>query len=165
MISFFFTPSPLNKVLASSLLLPTLVVAKEAELTELTFDELLQVTVATKNRKSLVQAPANVTLFTRRDIDNYGFDTLQQLLNFVPGFSTSRDIEQGTMHRISVRGRSTSLSESVLVLFNGQRLGDLYSGGATLLNRELSLSNVAKVEIIRGPGSALYGSKCVFGGD
>lgn len=155
-----------NKVkclIASSFILPLLTPAQGAELSELSFNELLQVTVATKDRKSLFKAPANVTVFTRQDINNYGFATLQQLLNFVPGFNSARDIEQGSMHRISVRGRSTSLSESVLVLLNGQRLGDLYSGGATLLNRELSLSNVAKVEIIRGPGSALYGSNAFLG--
>ncbi len=133
------------------------------DISAMTIDQLLQVTVATKNRKSLYQAPANVTVFTRQDIEYYGLNTLQELLMLVPGFYASRDIEQGNMHRISVRGRSSSLSESVLVLLDGQRLNDLYSGGATLLNRELSLTNAEQVEIIRGPGSALYGSNAFLG--
>jgi outer membrane cobalamin receptor len=123
----------------------------------------LEVTVASRDSQSLYRAPANVTVFTRDDILNYGFTSVQQLLNFVPGFSATRDIEQGTADRISVRGRSTALSESVLFLLDGQRLNDLYTGGISLLNRQLALLNIEQIEVIRGPGSALYGSNAFLG--
>lgn len=130
---------------------------------QLSLEELLQVTVASRDNQSLYRAPANVTVFTRDDILNYGFTSVQQLLNFVPGFSTTRDVEQGTADRISVRGRSTALSESVLFLLDGQRLNDLYTGGVSLLNRQLALQHIEQIEVIRGPGSALYGSNAFLG--
>ncbi len=92
-----------------------------------------------------------------------GLHTLEEVLNYVPGFQTTRDVEQGTTTRISSRGRGSALSESVLFLLNGQRLNDLYTGGVSILNRIIAVDNVKQVEIIRGPGSALYGSNAFLG--
>lgn len=133
------------------------------DLSGLSLDELLKVSVATRDQQSVITAPANVSVFTRYDIEALGISSVQELLNLVPGFISARDIEQGTADRVSVRGRSTALSESVLFLIDGQRINDLYSGGISLLNRSLSIDNVAQVEVIRGPGSALYGSNAFLG--
>lgn len=92
-----------------------------------------------------------------------GITSLQQLLNYVPGFQSSRDVEQGTAHRITARGRSTALSESVLILINGDKINDLYTGGVSIINRMISLYNIKRIEIIRGPGSALYGGNAFLG--
>jgi iron complex outermembrane receptor protein len=88
---------------------------------------------------------------------------LQTLLNFVPGFQSTRDVEQGTANRISARGRSTALSESVLIQIDGKKINDLYTGGISVLNRLLDIGHVEHIEIIRGPGSALYGSNAFLG--
>ncbi|NVJ49934.1 MAG: TonB-dependent receptor [Gammaproteobacteria bacterium] len=133
------------------------------DLSDLSLDELLEVSVATRDRQALITAPANVTVFTREDIEQLGIVSIQELLNLVPGFLVTRDVEQGTAERIAVRGRSTALSESVLFLIDGQRINDLYSGGVSLLNRVMAIDHVAQVEVIRGPGSALYGSNAFLG--
>jgi outer membrane receptor for ferrienterochelin and colicins len=68
-----------------------------------------------------------VYVITRQQIKNMGIQNLQTLLNFVPRFQSTRDVEQGTANRISARGRSTALSESVLVKIDF-KTNDLYTG-------------------------------------
>jgi outer membrane receptor for ferrienterochelin and colicins len=103
-----------------------------------------------------------VYVITRQQIKNMGIQNLQTLLNFVPRFQSTRDVEQGTANRISARGRSTALSESVLVKIDF-KTNDLYTGGISILNRLLDIGHVEHIEIIRGSGSALYGSNAFLG--
>jgi outer membrane receptor protein involved in Fe transport len=135
------------------------------ELGKMTLTDLLNVdvSVASKVESSAADAPSSVTVFTQEEIRRMGVMSLQELLNFVPGFQSMREVEQGWYETISARGRHTALSESVLVLVDGQRLNDLYTGGAALLNRMLAVENIHQVEIIRGPGSALYGANAFLG--
>lgn len=134
-----------------------------SSLYNMSLEELLRVKIASLQEQTVNNAPSSVSVITRSQIKKLGVTDLQSVLNFIPGFETTRDIEQGTADRISVRGRSTPLSESVLVLIDGQRLNDLYTGGISLLNRMLDIGLVEKIEIIRGPGSALYGSNAFLG--
>ena len=151
------------KLLGCLLLTSQAVNAQESDLFELSLEDLLSISIASKQAETVFQAPSSVTLITRSEIQSLGIHHLQQLLNYIPGYQSSRDVEQGRTQRISARGRSTALSESILVLVDGQRLNDLYTGGISVLNRKLNLSHVEKVEIIRGPGSALYGSNAFLG--
>jgi len=129
----------------------------------LSLEDLQTITVASLHKETVYSAPSSVTLVTHDQLKRMGITNLQNLLNFIPGFQSSRDTEQGTANRIIARGRSTALSESVLVLIDGQRLNDLYTGGISILNRMLTTNNIEKIEIIRGPGSALYGSNAFLG--
>lgn len=131
----------------------------------ISFEELMALTssVASKSEEGVLDAPSSVMVFTHKEIETMGISSLEELLNYVPGFQTSRDIEQGTANRISARGRSTALSESILFLVNGQRMNDLYTGGISIINRLIPVENIKQVEIIRGPGSALYGSNAFLG--
>ena len=136
---------------------------EKSALINLSLQELLTLKIASRQNDTLYSAPSSVSLITSEQIKQMGLNNLQAILNFIPGYQSSRDIEQGTTNRITARGRSTALSESVLVLIDGQRLNDLYSGGIPILNRLLELGHVEKIEIIRGPGSALYGSNAFLG--
>ncbi|MGR3177449.1 MAG: TonB-dependent receptor plug domain-containing protein [Candidatus Anammoxibacter sp.] len=121
------------------------------------------VSIATKSKQKVSNASSIVTVITAEEIENMGFRDLDDLLNFIPGFETVRDVNHGNATAIVVRGRLTSQSESVLVLFDGIPLNDLYSGGISIINRMVALENVERVEIIRGPGSAVYGANAVMG--
>ncbi|MEW6983778.1 TonB-dependent receptor plug domain-containing protein [Colwelliaceae bacterium 6471] len=135
----------------------------ETDIFALTLEELTQIEIATKHKQTIYSSPSSVYVITRQQIKNMGIQNLQTLLNFVPGFQSTRDIEQGTTNRISARGRSTALSESVLVQIDGNKINDLYTGGISILNRLLDIGHVDHIEIIRGPGSALYGSNAFLG--
>ncbi len=138
----------------------------KVDLFQLSLVELMtvEVEVATKFKTQASLTPSSVTVFTRSQIQNMGFETLESLLNYVPGFDVSRDLFSGQGYTITPRGRSSNQnSRDVLVLINGQRINDDPTGGATQVNRNLALANVKQVEIIRGPGSSLYGSNAFLG--
>ena len=135
------------------------------EMLEMSMEDLLNltVTVASKTEETLAVAPSSVTVFTRQEMLDMGVTSVEEVLNFVPGFQATLDTDQGRLMRVSARGRSTAFSESVLFLVNGQRLNDHLFGGAPLNNRSIPIENVKQVEVIRGPGSALYGSNAFLG--
>lgn len=139
---------------------------KEIAFSDLNLEELLniEVTVASKIEERTIDAPSSVTVFSRTEIQNMGIRTLDQLLNYVPGFQMTRD--QTNSQEAAVVSRNVSsgqLSYHVLVLENGVRLNDSHAGGASLFTRLMALDNIKQVEVIRGPGSALYGSNAFLG--
>ena len=136
---------------------------EDFDLFSLDLADLAHIKIASKQKQTVYSSPSSVSVITREQIQNMGITNLQALLNFISGFQSTRDIEQGTSNRISVRGRSTALSESVLIQIDGKKLNDLYTGGISILNKMLSLGFVKQIEIIRGPGSALYGSNAFLG--
>ena len=125
---------------------------------------LLEVDVATRNPIEQVDAPASVTVYTRDEISLMGIETLEQLLNFVVGVQSSRSDQGGLAQGPAFRGRrATNSAQDILVLYDGIRLNDLVSGGTFLQEPEIALDNIKQVEIIRGPGSALYGANAFSG--
>ena len=128
-------------------------------------EELLQtsVSVATRSEETFITAPSSVTLFTRSEIRNMGIRTVEELLNYVPGFQSVRTASRSVFSTASRGRNSTQLSNDILFMINGHRLNDDFSGAALLFNRYLTTGNVEQVEVIRGPGSALYGSNAFLG--
>lgn len=124
----------------------------------------LKVSVASLDEEPAYIAPSSVTVFSKQQIRQMGVKDLESLLRYVPGFHIGRAVELGQGYALSSRGRTTSQSSpDVLILLNGQRLNTEWSGGALFYNRFISLSNIKQVEIIRGPGSAIYGSNAFSG--
>lgn len=136
------------------------------EMGDLSLEALMNISVevATKSKKSLTDSPSTVSVFTALEIESLGIDNLQDLLNLVPGFQSKATGGHGLSKTVAARGRRASQNGfEVLVLYDGQRLNNDRSGAAVQLNAELSLSNIERVEIIRGPGSAIYGSNAFTG--
>ena len=121
------------------------------------------ITVASRSEEELGKAPSMVTVFTRSEIQAMGVRTLEELLNYVPGYQVFSEIENGLQGFISARHSRSALSNTVLVLLDGVRLNNSHTGEATLLTRLISMDQVRQVEIIRGPGSALYGANAFLG--
>ncbi len=118
----------------------------------------IKVSVASKTEQTIEKAPSTVTLFTRQDIKRLGVSTISELLAFVPGMQVTRNDSNNIGHNFQARGRATFTGRSVLLLIDNQRQNDDWSGGANWTNQLLSTLNIKQVEVIRGPGSALYGS-------
>ena len=91
-----------------------------------------------------------------------GADYLHELINFVPGFQSFRQGENSVQHYYSARGhRSSTASREVLILIDGMRMNREFDNVFSV--PMLSLHNVEKIEFIRGPGSAIYGSNAFMG--
>lgn len=131
------------------------------ELFDLPLSELLKlkVTTSSKTSETWENAPSSLTVITAADIAKSSAQTLFDLLQNVPGISVdydARDIAQ-----VNVRGIKGS---PILYLLNGQSLSGVISGSATnIAMLALPINNIKRIEIIRGPGSALYGANALIG--
>ena len=140
--------------------------SSDEELLSMSLDELLQVEIvsSTNKEESIYSVPSSVSLFTYEQIDKMGVDSLEDLMNYVPGFQANRGDVYTDQKTAYIRGRYTNAGQkNILILLDGQRLNSDWGGGALSSNRQISLENIARVEFIRGPGSALYGSGAFLG--
>ncbi|AZZ95870.1 TonB-dependent receptor [Pseudoalteromonas sp. R3] len=138
--------------------------AREEALFELTFEELMDVTVelASKTSETAQSVPSSVTLFSRQQISLLGIRNVYELMNFVPGFQSTRGDWVGSVPKEHARGVFLD-NGNILVMLNGQRLNDASFGKASVYAPFIPVEVVEKVEFIRGPGSALYGSNAFLG--
>lgn len=140
--------------------------AVEKDIFSYTLEELLavKITGSTLTPKSLETVPSATTVFTHEEINAMGFDTLDELTNLVPGFQSYRSSLTPLDKHYSSRGRRISSgSTEVLVLVDGQRLHQPLTASSTFVVPRFPLSNIQRVEFLRGPGAAIYGSNALTG--
>ncbi len=139
---------------------------QEKSLFDLSFEELmaLKISGSTRRDETLSSVPSAATVFTGREIRRMGISNAVELINFVPGYQSYRVGETASTYTYSCRGRRLGTSgREVLILLDGQRLNSDWSGGPLQYQTLLSTENIQKIEFIRGPGSALYGSNAFLG--
>ncbi len=133
---------------------------------ELSLEQLLDVPVtgSTLTEETLKTVPAAVSVFTREHIDRLGMDYLYELLNLVPGFQFDRNASNGLAYTYSARGRrTTQQSLEVLLLIDGKVVNDPRAGSPDISLPLYPVSRIERLEVIRGPGSAIYGSSAFTG--
>ncbi|MGR3176796.1 MAG: TonB-dependent receptor plug domain-containing protein, partial [Candidatus Anammoxibacter sp.] len=116
----------------------------------------LSVSIASKNEEKVAKAPSIITVITAEEIYNIGARTLTDILMIVPGFNIIKDASFG-VKQFGTRGIRRA-DEKIKVLVDGHSLNMPFNGSAATFFDDLSLKNVKRIEIIRGPGSALYGA-------
>jgi outer membrane receptor protein involved in Fe transport len=136
-------------------------VSEEEELA-LAYGDKSTVSIATGNRQPLRRAPAVATVITAQDIAAMGATDLDTLLESVPGVHVNRNTQTYNPLYV-IRGIHSELNPQTLVLQNGVPMTTLLVGNRGVVWGGLPLENVARIEIIRGPGSALYGADAVSG--
>lgn len=135
-----------------------------ADYFNMSLDELMDVSIysASKYHQPASQAPSSVTVITQEEIRLYGFRNITDILRTVPGFYDTYDRNYSY---IGVRGfgRPGDYNSRILLLIDGHRFNDNV-GDCVLFGNELPLDIdlIDRVEIVRGPGSALYGSNALF---
>ena len=140
--------------------------AQNLDYLELTLEQLVNtpITGSTLTEETLATVPAAVSVYTREQIGSLGLDYLHELLNLVPGFQSSRNANSGAAYTYSARGRrTTQQSVEVLLVIDGKVVNDPRAGSPDIALPLYPLSRIERVEIIRGPGSALYGSSAFTG--
>jgi iron complex outermembrane receptor protein len=136
-----------------------------ADLTGMSLEDLSQVRLSTASRhlEDPRKAPTAMTVISAEEISRYGWRTLADLLRSVTGFYTAYD---RTYTYAGVRGflQSGDYNARILLLVDGHRINDnIYDGGLIGTEFPLDLSLIDRVEILRGPGSSLYGTNAELG--
>ena len=98
------------------------------------------------------------TVITRRRIEASGATTVLELLRSVPGLDVARQGSDGGLTSVFLRGTS---STETLILVDGARVNSPFFPGYDF--SALTTENIERIEIVRGPFSALYGSDAVGG--
>ena len=119
-------------------------------------EDLEVLSIASRRQESAGQAPAVAQVVTREELEERGIRTLSHALEMIPGFYMARK-EWGTQPYL--RG----IPDSVLFLYDTVPLGSDISKSLHALDHELSLASVKRIEIIRGPGSVLWGPDAFAG--
>lgn len=130
----------------------------------LTLEELFNVTIASKKSENVLEAPGIVSVITRDEIEGFASNNLGEVLSKIAGgiFLTASVF---TDNLISLRGQSTTpYNNHILVLIDGRAFRDPITGGINnVLFMSFPLSLIDRIEVIRGPGSVLYGSNAFSG--
>ncbi len=135
-----------------------------ATLFELPLEALLDVNVSspTLTPQTIRTTPASITLITRIQIDRSPYRYLHEILNHVPGFQAFRQAEAGNEYYHSARGRRVGTSSrEVLILIDGVRVNREADNAQAIPS--ILLDHIEKIELIRGPGSSIYGSNAFMG--
>ncbi len=118
----------------------------------------IKITVATITEMTPAQSPAVISTITDEDIRAIGAHDLMDVLALVPGFSFGSDVEG--IVGLSVRGNWAHEGKVVLII-DGQVMNEeLYS--TLQWGHHYPINNIERIEIIRGPGSALYGGYAAY---
>ncbi len=139
--------------------------ATPADLTQLPIEQLMNIEVSTASKfpQKTTEAPANVTIITANDIKRYGYRTLANILDSVRGMNVSNDRNYSYL-TVRGSGRTGDYNSRVLLLIDGYRLNDpLYDTAAIGTEFPVDIDMIERVEVVRGPGSSIYGSNAVLG--
>ncbi len=127
----------------------------------LLYEDEEMVSIATGTRKPIHLAPSVASVITAREIDAMGARTLDEVLETVPGLHVSKStVRNSSIY--SIRGIHTDQNPQVLLLVNGLPFNDIITGSRPPLFR-LPVENIARIEVIRGPGSAVFGADAFAG--
>ncbi|PTQ88858.1 TonB-dependent receptor plug domain-containing protein [Agitococcus lubricus] len=132
---------------------------------DLSLEELGKVrvtTIASGTATPLDKASAVATVITAADIEAMGATDLDEVLETVPGLHVTRS-QQSYAGRYIIRGITSTYNPQALVLINGVPVTSLFTGNRGNIWGGMPVKAIARVEVIRGPGSALYGADAFAG--
>lgn len=156
----------LKYIIFTPVFFPLFCLAEEStDLFEMSLSQLLslKVSIASKNDETIKNSPSSVTIFTKNDIDKMGITSWTELFSQVPGFYNMVNPVEGNQSHVVMRGHAQTYANTLLILLNGHRLNDDYTGGINYFIQFMDLADVKRVEVIRGPGSSIYGSNAFSG--
>ena len=123
------------------------------------FDE--QVVTAGVRASSENKAPASLTVISEDEIRMSGAATVPEILRRVPGMDVAEMNPSDT--NISIRGFNRRIANKVLVLVDGRSVYQDFLGTTLWPLLDVAVQDISRIEVIRGPGSALYGANAFAG--
>lgn len=133
------------------------------DLTQLGLEDLLniQVTSVSKTPENLNDAAAAIYVISQEDIRRSGVNSVAEALRLAPGLQVARI--DSNKWAISARGFNDRFSNKLLVMIDGRSIYTSMFSGVYWDMQDLILDDIDRIEVIRGPGAALWGANAVNG--
>ena len=137
--------------------------ARLSDMLQLPLEDLLamETTSVAKKRQSVSDSAAAVYVITQEDIARSSASTIPELLRLAPGLEVAR-IQNGLVG-VTARGFNSPFANTLLVLIDGRAIYFSSLSGVLWNQQLLPLSEIERIEIVRGPGATLWGSNAVNG--
>lgn len=134
-----------------------------ADLTELSIEELMniEVTSVSKRAQKFTETSAAVFVITHEDIRRSGVTSIADALRMAPGVQVGR--VDANKWAISIRGFNSLYANKLLVLIDGRSVYTPLDAGVDWDEQDTLLEDIDRIEVIRGPGGALWGANAVNG--
>ncbi len=135
----------------------------EPDYLELSLEELLEVTVVSASRSEQTQSElaVPVAVLTAEEIAHSGLTTIPELLALLPGVDVRR--VDRTRYIVGVRGLFGVYSDRTLVLIDGRNCLNPAWGAPDWLNLPMMIADIERIEVLRGPGGAVWGANAFTG--
>jgi iron complex outermembrane receptor protein len=141
----------------------TKIAAAPSPLIEMSIEELMNmhVTTVAKKPEKWFDTPAAIYVITSQDIKRSGVTSIVEALRLAPGV----EVERISAHRwsVGIRGLSDELDRRMLVLVDGRSVYNPIVAGVYWDAVDYPLEDIARIEVIRGPGGTLWGANAVNG--
>lgn len=133
------------------------------DLTEMSLESLMEVEVTSAARKEqkLSETAAAIHVISREDIRRSGATSLAEALRLAPGVQVAR--VNSDAWAISVRGFNNIVSNKLLVMIDGRSIYNPVFSGVHWGQQDVVLADIDRIEVVRGPGGALWGANAVNG--
>ncbi len=127
----------------------------------LLFQDMPTVVTASRQSLSVIESPATATIISREDIEHMTFNSVSELLRYVAGIEFFKST--GASFNIGMRGVNGLQANNVLILVDGRPIfSPTRNTNQCALIPEVQ-DDIERIEIIKGPGSVLYGSNAFSG--
>ncbi len=120
-----------------------------------------QVVSASKKIEDVADVPAAVYVITQEDIARSGLTSVPELLRLAPGVDVAR--ADSNSWAVSIRGFNSTSANKILVMIDGRTVYNPLFAGTFWEVQDLPLEDISRIEIVRGPGGALWGANAVNG--
>jgi iron complex outermembrane receptor protein len=133
------------------------------DLTSASLEDLMnmQVTSVSKTEQKVSRTAAAIFVITEEDIHRSGATNIPDLLRMVPGVQVAQ--ANGNKWAVSARGLNDVFSNELLVMIDGRPVYTPTFGGVFWDVLDFPLDDIQRIEVIRGPGSSVWGSNAVNG--
>jgi iron complex outermembrane recepter protein len=134
-----------------------------SDLADLSLEELgnLRVTTASLRPERLLDAPASIFVITPEDIRHSGARSLPEALRLAPNLEVAQ--VSATTWAVTARGFQNVITNKLLVLLDGRTLYTTVLSGVLWDAQDVMLEDVERIEVISGPGAALFGANAFVG--
>jgi len=139
--------------------------SKVEKLFKMSLEELMNVKIDTagKTPERIGDIPASVVLITREEIETYGYRTLTEILQNIPGLYFIDDYSEGGAN-FGVRGFWSGVAnDNMIILVNGVHQANDFLSNYQLNKIVIPVEAIDGIEVIRGPMSVIYGNGAFYG--